>query len=247
MLSEKPWKPEAVMLLLSALFFCLFLGLSAQFLVIQALPGLGTSLRKLLNFFTNIVAFHGMALVLVTLFLRAHRVGWDDFMGLRQRRLAKPLLAALAVGILLVPLALALNSFSAGVMKSVGITPELQPTIQVLQESEGVPKRLGFAFAAVLLAPVVEESLFRGILYPAIKQQGYPKAALFGTAVMFAAIHVNLMTFVPLTVFALVMVWLYEKSDTLLAPILAHCLFNACNFVMFIFEPELTDWFHRLV
>ena len=49
-----------------------------------------------------------------------------------------------------------------------------------------------------LLAPVAEELLFRGILYPAIKQAGFPRLALWGTSLLFAAMHMNLVTFVPL-------------------------------------------------
>ena len=85
--------------------------------------------------------------------------------------------------------------------------------------------------AAVLLAPVAEEVLFRGILYPAIKQAGHPWVALWGTALLFAAVHMNLVTFLPLAVLALVLTALYERTNNLLAPITAHVLFNALNFV----------------
>ena len=36
----------------------------------------------------------------------------------------------------------------------------------------------------------------------------------------------------PLFVLALVLTWLYEKTDSLLAPIAAHALFNAANLVL---------------
>jgi membrane protease YdiL (CAAX protease family) len=39
------------------------------------------------------------------------------------------------------------------------------------------------------------------------------------------------MTFVPLTVLAFTLIWLYERTDNLLAPILTHSLFNTTNFV----------------
>jgi CAAX protease family protein len=83
-----------------------------------------------------------------------------------------------------------------------------------------------------VLAPVAEEMLFRGILYPAVKQAGFPRLALWGTALLFAAVHQNLVTFVPLTVLALALAWLYERTDNLWAPITAHAMFNAMNFVI---------------
>jgi membrane protease YdiL (CAAX protease family) len=47
------------------------------------------------------------------------------------------------------------------------------------------------------------------------------------------------MTFLPLFAFALVMIWLYERSNALAVPILAHALFNAANFTLFFFEPPI--------
>jgi membrane protease YdiL (CAAX protease family) len=40
----------------------------------------------------------------------------------------------------------------------------------------------------------------------------------------------NVVTFVPLAMLALVLTMLYERTDNLLAPITAHVLFNALNF-----------------
>jgi membrane protease YdiL (CAAX protease family) len=45
-------------------------------------------------------------------------------------------------------------------------------------------------------------------------------------------IHADAAIFVPLFVFALALTWLYEKTDNLLAPIVAHGLFNAANLVV---------------
>jgi hypothetical protein len=90
--------------------------------------------------------------------------------------------------------------------------------------------RLALGVTAILLAPVAEEIFFRGVLYPAIKQAGFPRVAWWGTALFFAVVHVNLVTFVPLTVLALALIALYERTDNLLAPITAHAMFNALNF-----------------
>ena len=91
-----------------------------------------------------------------------------------------------------------------------------------------------FGLTAIVLAPLVEEILFRALLYPTIKELGYPRMALFGTALLFAAIHGSLMTMLPLFFLALAWTLLYEKTNTLLAPIVAHSVFNAVNFFMFL-------------
>jgi hypothetical protein len=89
---------------------------------------------------------------------------------------------------------------------------------------------------AVVLAPVAEEFIFRGMLFPFVKQLGFPKLAWFGVSFLFALIHLNAPTFVPLFALALSLTWLYEKTDNLLAPITAHALFNAANLVLLLWQ-----------
>ncbi|NIP72687.1 MAG: CPBP family intramembrane metalloprotease [Gammaproteobacteria bacterium] len=84
---------------------------------------------------------------------------------------------------------------------------------------------------AVVLAPLLEESLFRGVLLPALrKHMAFQPAALLVT-VLFAALHgVQTGGYVPaLVVIALagyVMAYLREASGALWPPILFHMGFN---------------------
>jgi len=80
--------------------------------------------------------------------------------------------------------------------------------------------------------------LFRGVLYPAIKRAGYPKLAWWATSIVFAAIHLNLTIFLPLLLLSLLLVWLYEQTDNLLAPLTAHALFNAANLALFFMSTD---------
>ena len=72
----------------------------------------------------------------------------------------------------------------------------------------------------------------------AIKQNGYPKVAIFGTAVLFGLFHVNLLTFASLTFVGLALIFIYEKTDNLLAPILAHAFFNAVNVALILMASK---------
>jgi membrane protease YdiL (CAAX protease family) len=103
-----------------------------------------------------------------------------------------------------------------------------------------------FVIFAVVIAPVAEEFIFRGMLYPFVKQLGSPKMAFFGTSAIFAEIHFDAGTLVPLFVLALVLTWLYKKTDCLLAPVAAHSLFNATNLVVLHFEDQVNELLQRL-
>mgnify|MGYP001593282845 CR=1 FL=1 len=78
---------------------------------------------------------------------------------------------------------------------------------------------------------------------PAIKQRGWPRLALWGTSLLFALTHANTATFLPLAFLAMVLVFLYERTGNLLAPILTHSLFNAANYCALVFQRELQELF----
>jgi len=45
----------------------------------------------------------------------------------------------------------------------------------------------------------------------------------------------------PLFVLALALTWLYEKTGGLLAPVLAHSLFNVANLLLLLFAQPLAS------
>ncbi len=244
MLSEKPWREESVLRLILVLLGCV-IGLSLVALLVAKLTGRAEGAPpRPLELAAGTLAMQAAALVLVHRFLHEHGLGWKEFLGVRGPRLGRAALFALGVAVVVVPVTLLLNGASAWVMQhALHMTPEAQTSIQVLKVSPDLGQRIYFGVLSMVVAPVIEETIFRGILYPAAKRTGWPKAALFGTALVFAAIHGNLMTFVPLTFLAVVLTLLYETTDNLLAPILAHSFFNAANFVLLIYETELSRAF----
>src|SRR5439155_16515048 len=114
-----------------------------------------------------------------------------------------------------------------------------QQAVHALRVANTWSNRLVLAVLALVLAPVVEETFFRGMLYPAIKQAGFRRLALWGVSLLFACVHSNAVSFVPLLVLAILLTALYERTGNLLAPISAHALFNGLNFVLlYLFERQ---------
>ena len=125
-------------------------------------------------------------------------------------------------------------------IQALGDQAEPQKLVTLIAEESAKQENIGtlifFVVMAVAVAPVAEEILFRGILYPAVKQLGHPRVAVIGTALLFALFHVNLLTFASLTAVALALIALYEFTDNLLAPITAHAVFNASNLIMLLWQ-----------
>jgi len=91
---------------------------------------------------------------------------------------------------------------------------------------------------AVVVAPVVEEVLFRGLFQTTIRsyvQRPWPAIVL--TAMLFAAIHEDQSHWPSLFVLALGLGYAYEKSGSLLRPIFMHAMFNGIAVVTVLTQP----------
>jgi membrane protease YdiL (CAAX protease family) len=107
----------------------------------------------------------------------------------------------------------------------------VQDTVKLLQDSSD-PRLLSLmGFAAVIAAPLCEEIIFRGYLYPAAKKFSGPWIAGICSALVFAAAHGNLAALLPLFVFGCLLVIIYEKTGSIWAPIAAHCCFNSATVI----------------
>jgi uncharacterized protein len=188
---------------------------------------------------------HGGGLLLAAFFLRAHGLTWSQGFGFRDYPPAKAVILGMLVAVAFLPAAWILGQVSALTMELLGTKPVTQSAVQMLQKTVIPLQQVYFGFIAIVLAPLMEEIFFRGIFYTALKQAGHPRGALWGSSLFFAFTHANVMTFVPLTVLALVLVWLYEKTGNLLSCIAAHAFFNLVNFVLLLNQPAIEQWLKK--
>ena len=91
-----------------------------------------------------------------------------------------------------------------------------------------------FAFTAIVLAPLFEESLFRGVLLPVVGSRWGGGAAVLISAAVFALAHLSLSELVPLFVLGLGLGWLRWRSGRLGASVLMHALWNSLTFLNLI-------------
>lgn len=82
-----------------------------------------------------------------------------------------------------------------------------------------------FIVALAVSAPIVEEFIFRGLVFEMLRRRGFWLAAL-GSSVLFSAFHVNPLAFFSIFVLAMVMAWQRERSGSLLPSMLLHALYN---------------------
>jgi membrane protease YdiL (CAAX protease family) len=232
MSSVKPWRAEAVVFFLAAQLLCFFLGGTAMAILHKG----GIAGFKNDDDFGNILlgtlSFQGATWMLMFIFFWLHGLRLSEGLGLWNRHLLRSLVLALCLIIVLLPVTYGLQAVSVTLMEKIGWTPKDEAAVTLVSGATSHASAIYLGFFAVVLAPVAEEFIFRGVLFPFIKQLGYPKIAWIGVSLLFALIHVAPAYFIPLFVLALALTWLYEKTNTLLAPIFAHALFNAVGLVL---------------
>ena len=189
---------------------------------------------------TNILFVQLSALGLIALLLRYHKISWSAAFGSitdHQRTLGLPLL----YGIGFVVPALGLHLVSQQLIIALGGEPTSQEAVEMVARASAPPELALQALSVVVFAPVCEELLFRGVLYPSLRDLGHRRMAIAASSLLFAAIHGSLALMLPLTVLAVVLVWLYEKTGSIIAPILMHAAFNAVNFAMIKLIPQIAQ------
>src|SRR5262245_62072357 len=123
MLTEQPWKPEAVARLLAGLLLSWSAGLLLSTSLDYFLPKQNRELLPFYHFVLSTLSFQGVALVLGHRFLKEHDLSWGEFLGMTDGQVKRTVGFALMAGAVLVPAALALNTLLAEAMSALRLVP----------------------------------------------------------------------------------------------------------------------------
>lgn len=104
-----------------------------------------------------------------------------------------------------------------------------QDAVKLLREStDNVAVGL-MAFSAAIVAPIAEEIIFRGYLYPVAKKYSGLWVGMLFSSLVFAAGHGNIPLMLPLFLLGMIMAYSYEKTGSIWAPISIHFCFNSAT------------------
>ena len=95
---------------------------------------------------------------------------------------------------------------------------------------------------AILLAPLFEELIFRGIIMKGFLARYTPKMAIILSGILFCAIHVQPVQLFGALCFGLLSGWIYFKTESLGFCILLHCISNLSSQLISyaLFEANLS-------
>ena len=188
------------------------------------------------------VVFGGVALLawFSTLFVRRKDdVAEDAEFSARERK--DGVLFALKAALPVTIATLAANlACSAAFEKLTGVKLADQPLVEFLSGGGGsLASKSIVVLLVVVEAPLLEEPVFRGIVFRGFARLMPMWGAIALSGLVFAIVHVNAATLLPLWLLGAAFAWLYAKTGTILAPMLVHFVFNLANlFLAFLLPGE---------
>jgi len=166
--------------------------------------------------------------IVLTAVLRVKRLGIERLMHDSRNSLSATL------GLLAVPLLLLVPGLGLCVL---GLESVLQSIVPMSGREEQAFQRLaedGYAgfFTICLLAPLLEEVLYRGVILRAFLHQYGRWQAICGSALLFGFAHLNIYQMLAGFLVGTVSGWLYERTRSLWPSLLFHGAYN--GFLMFL-------------
>ena len=141
-----------------------------------------------------------------------------------KKRLSVQSMAVLAV--MGVTLSLGLNFL----FSITGFTESSEQYSRVAETQFALPLGLACIFYGIL-SPVVEEMVFRGVVYNALCRHTTNLVGIVGSALLFGAFHGNVVQMVYATLMGVGMAFFYQKYKNLLAAIVFH---GAANVAVYL-------------
>jgi membrane protease YdiL (CAAX protease family) len=143
------------------------------------------------------------------------------------RSLWRDLMIGLGVAIPAWIAATLISALIALVLKAMGLAPGPELVDRVVDRGDPTALLIGF----VVVAPIAEELFFRGVVFNAWERERGTRVAVYGSAVLFAAIH-GAVLFVPVLFLGVILAHLYRATRSLPATMAVHASFNAISLTL---------------
>ena len=141
------------------------------------------------------------------------------------------------------------------VARAIGVEESPQQVVQIVEDLQGTGLILVAALVTAVVAPIVEELTYRGLLLRLVAQRSNAVVAVVVSSIIFASIHlltlenfdrdtlqVALAVAVPeLFILGMVMARMTVRSQILGPAIMTHAGYNLLSFVALVAAPTLIE------
>ena len=139
----------------------------------------------------------------------------------------RSLRAALAVYLAGFPWIFGALFLAAQIAQALGYEPPALPIQRLIFDEKRLIAQAALFFLACVFGPVVEEVLFRGVIYSSFRRHLPAAAAMLLSGFLFAAVHGQWIGLLPITLFGALLALVYEYTGSLTAVIAVHAFHNS--------------------
>ncbi|MFW5870936.1 MAG: CPBP family intramembrane glutamic endopeptidase [Verrucomicrobiota bacterium] len=169
-------------------------------------------------------------------------VTWQQSFGFRNQGFLSCLKKSVAAYLAAIPPASVAGYIILHWLNTLGYEIELQQTVRYLSRpGNQMWFNMYMAFLAIILAPVAEEILFRGIILPSVLKHCRTWLGVIFVSLLFAAIHGQAHFAAPLFVMGMAFALSYIATGSLVTPIIVHSLFNLVTVLNVLIRHDLPE------
>jgi membrane protease YdiL (CAAX protease family) len=229
-------------------FIPLFIWYGFTSLAVSVAPKLVGDLQGWQGAFQDNLIFSVGGIVTITVIILLARVSFAQRLagfGLNIKTIHKDLLAAFVNLLTIWPLVIAAIILTISIGRRIyGQDFQMQPheELELITAYPQLPLQILIVVFAAAIAPLLEETLFRGLLQTMIRsvlETRHPKfegrngawLSILISSALFAMVHANTGHWPALFVLSICLGYAYEKSGSLLRPIFIHSFFNAATII----------------
>ncbi len=231
-----PWtRKDAFFAVVLALIVGLLMGPGMVLLIDQPASDDGAAEMKFsVSLFVTQIIFQTGVVGIILAYLAVHRrYRLAPLFGLRSMGAAKTLGMAILwlIGAYFLLIVVTSAGLEALLKSLTGLDLKPQGLVEKAPDITDPVSRVLMFVTLCIGAPLMEELIFRGVLFNVAARWIHPVYATVATSLLFGVIHNNLLSFVPLTLLGLCFAEAYRRTHSLAVPILMHAIFNGISFL----------------
>ncbi len=200
--------------------------------ILAALFVLALPSALIVKFFIRVFLQNLAMILLVILVIRMSGAAISE-LGLQKRKLGVNIATGLGAGIALFLLVGVLSLF---IQYVTGRVPEPQQVVKHLAGLKTPWQLIWPGFVVVVAGPLSEELYFRGMVYPLCRARFGVDVGVLLSALFFGAMHFDLFGLAPIAIAGAGLAYLYQRTGSLTASIMAHGTWNLLTLLVMYFS-----------
>lgn len=197
---------------------------------------LNKSILNLSDSFVNLISYTIPILIASTRYLKRRKIANQDDYLIKQEKISIPIFLSLIAFLLLIII------FTDPINNLLPVPDWFNEIMLKL-----VSKDIYSFITVVILAPIFEELILRGVIIDGFLKSYNPRKAILLSAFAFGLLHLNPWQFVPAFIGGLYLGWIYYRTQSILPCIVIHSANNLIAFLMLVYDPNniLSKYFNE--